>query len=231
MKRIGCLVAIFLFSLPLFAENTSVHAFHFSFPIEASTFEAKKSHSRKYFDFGDTVDEKSFGAFINWNKLIVKESRLSFVFGVGAGFMAMKVPDISSDFFIGGLVNAVSGKFGVGFAPLKTEKYLLAVHGFSELKGGVLDCDASSYLETVSDELHYTVTEVALTSGVDGVFIVKLGERLSLFSGLDISTVIFGGGSLGVSRDGSHSDSDELTYRHSFSNIAVVPRIGLCFGF
>ena len=151
------------------------------------------------------------------------------MFGIELGFTAGKFPDISSDFFSGGLFNSIAGKFGIGFAPLQNEKYILAFHGFSELNARLLDCNTKYAVGNSSDNLHYTVFEGNLVMGIDAVFLFKMGQIVSLFSGIDVSTIVIGNGSLTAERD-SGMDFKEVTYKNYFNGINIVPRLGLCWG-
>jgi len=231
MRFIRIFIGLFLLSFPIFAESESFHTIHLSFPLETRTLKTSDSHSRKYFDFDKSCKANYFGAFANWNRLSFKESGFSFLFGLEAGFTAANIPDVSSDFFIGGILNTFGGKFGFGYAPLRNGKYILAFHGFSELKGFFLDYGTKYKVANISDDLSYTIQEFSFISGFDCVFIAKLSEKITLLTGLDISTIVLGFGSLDVTRSGSTDDSEEISYTNFFNGINVCPRLGLCFGF
>ncbi|MBR1536669.1 MAG: hypothetical protein IJ630_07010 [Treponema sp.] len=230
MKKIFFLF-LFLSAFSLFAESTRVHTIHFSFPLEARTLNKTNFPARKYLDLDSNFKASYLGGCLNWNKLIFRENGLALLFGVGTGADFAKIPDLSSDFFEGFLI---SGKFGLGFAPVKNKKIILAFHGFVGLNLRILDLETKYKVANISDEMNYRLEEFNFTSGFDGIFLVKLTERLGLFSALDISTVFAGHGSVEVSRSNDLSSdygSKELKYKNILNGINIVPRIGLCWGY
>ena len=227
MKRLSVLL-LFLSFFPLSAQKTSIHTVHFSFPVEFRAMEAKDSPSRKYFDLDKAFTSRQFGINANWNKVIFYEDGYTLLFGAGAGLSAMNIPEFSSEFFTGG---TLTGKIGFGYAPVRSEKIILSFHGFSGLDIGFLDCYTRYRAPGISDELHYTNSEINFTAGAGVILLTRLSNSVTLFSGIDFSTVLTGFGSIEVSRFGTSDEWAELKYTNSFNSVKINPRIGLCWGF
>ena len=234
MSFIGCFskrsffLLIFLLCFPLFAENVCVHSIHFSSPLEFRLLDKNNSPSRKYFDLDSEFNAEYYGACINYSRLVVRESRLSFLLGcaLGAGFV--KIPELASDYMFGELFIV---KGGAGFAPVLTEKMILAFHGFCGFNFRFYDYTSNYEAGDISDKLDLSGTEYNFVSGLDAVFVLKLGQRVSLFSSLGVSTIPVGWGNICAERDGAVSDFSELSYKNILNGVSIEPGIGLCFGF
>ncbi|WP_294431768.1 hypothetical protein [uncultured Treponema sp.] len=227
MKVISFLCALLFSTLPVFAESTDFINAHFSFPLEYHILKATSSHSRKYFDFDQPFYAKYFETQVNWSKMTLDEDGHSRLTGISTGRSFMSFPGLKSNFF-NPVPNTISLKLGKGFAPARTEKYALAFHGFAELNLRAYDFEVDYGIGRISDTIRYFTVEFNLNIGADAVFIFKLSEDISLFSGLDISTVLFGKGNIDYERSGQYTAFGELGYITFLNGINIVPRIGIC---
>ncbi|WP_407427706.1 hypothetical protein [Treponema sp.] len=48
-------------------------------------------------------------------------------------------------------MNSAGGRFGLGYVPINSKKYILAFHGFSEIKGFFLDYETKYKAADISE--------------------------------------------------------------------------------
>lgn len=194
--------------------ETVVHAFDIAIPFDNKTWKLDDD------DVPDAEIDTGFVGFgVNYNKMSVKNSGFTKIFGLGFGYTSATIDDYF-DVDLGGFDTYL--KFGWGYAPLKTDKMILGIHGFigGDLK--ILDGDAHN--------VDFTVTDFAFLTGVDALFAFKLTNSFGLNGGLDLSTNVFGAGALKVKNNGTDREStDSFTY--AFSGVNVALRFGICLIF
>ena len=106
-------------------------------------------------------------------------------------------------------------------------KMIFALHGFIAFNYKFLSDTEDVYYDGYKSSIDYDIPCFTSEIGIDAVFIYHLSERFGLFSGLDISTALFGFSTVHMS-EGYFSDTFPMDIS---GKINAVPRFGFCWIF
>ena len=201
--------------------DTILHSLNFSVPFSSKTLTLED-------DWGDIEVDADFTGFgINYNLMSVSKNGLSFIGGAGIGYAGMNTTwkdaalDYSSD--AGGAY--LGGKFGVGYAPLNTDKIVLGFHGFIGINTSLVVGDGeytyTEYGYAHSKNETCTITNVCCPLGIDAMFAYKLSKTFGLTAGLDLSLNLVDKGKYGL-----HKHDDSFSANGS-GNVEL--RFGICW--
>ena len=235
MKKIFAIAfAAFLAVGSAFAENAGaryVHSIGFNIPIETNPWtgnlEISETNPRtgNVESYDADVDFKLRAAGFNffYNHLQVRENRFSKISDVQFGYESLKMKDITFSYG-GATVNAGDADvkfkafntrfmFGLGGAPINTEKVILAVHGtfgFSMKIGSNTETESVTVEGTkYSVEVKETLFGFNTFLGANCQCQVKLTDTFGLAAGLHMYTTLVGFGVDSVKTTiAGESDSD-----------------------
>ena len=234
MKKSIFLLSVAFFAIfsvsAIFTEQKVVHSINLSLPYEHRTVEIEDIFADSEVNPPDTVTLNYFSANFNWNRMAIYDSGFSFLLGMGIGFTTA-VPQAFFTDFLSGVRTDI--KTGWGFAPINTDKMILAFHGFIAVNLRYLKAEEER-AQTGSNANYttyaYHIFDYDMPIGIDGVFVFKLGDSFALFTGLDLSTNLFGVGMYDAD-DHGEGGSEGYEFTYGFTGINVTPRIGICWVF
>ncbi len=256
MKKIFAIAfAAFLAVGSAFAENAGaryVHSIGFNIPIETNPWtgnlEISETNPRtgNVESYDADVDFKLRAAGFNffYNHLQVRENRFSKISDVQFGYESLKMKDITFSYG-GATVNAGDADvkfkafntrfmFGLGGAPINTEKVILAVHGtfgFSMKIGSNTETESVTVEGTkYSVEVKETLFGFNTFLGANCQCQVKLTDTFGLAAGLHMYTTLVGFGVDSVKTTiAGESDSDAESYGVIPGGFNVDFKFGVCW--
>ena len=233
MKKIVA-IWFFIFSslFSIFAEGLVVHSLNISVPFGHNTWDVDYP-ADAFFNADSKVGVNSEEINFNWNRMTVGDEGFSFLFGMGVGFAAAEPKKFVIDSMVGW---NYAVKLGWGFAPVRTEKMILAFHGIATFNLKFLfykeevsySADGSNKI-VESETYDYNVVDFGNAIGADVVFIYRPRPVFALMAGLDVTTNFIGFGFCEI--DYTDSPSDLLPIFYGFTGINITPRIGICWVF
>lgn len=247
MKRIFAIAfAAFLAVGSAFAENAGaryVHSIGFNIPIETNPWTGN-------LEIDDGVDAdvdfklRAAGFNFFYNHLQVRENRFSKISDVQFGYESLKMKDVTFSYG-GATVNAGDADvkfkafntrfmFGLGGAPINTEKVILAVHGtfgFSMKIGSNTETESVTVEGTkYSVEVKETLFGFNTFLGANCQCQVKLTDTFGLAAGLHMYTTLVGFGVDSVKTTiAGESDSDAESYGVIPGGFNVDFKFGVCW--
>ena len=180
-------------------------------------FELRKcKFNREYGNAGH--DSVATGITFNYNRMTVSDGKdfgFSFMLGVGAGLNHLKLDTpIDDDLTLNGV--SVDFKIGWGLAPVCRENIIFGVHAIC--------CFNYKSLVNVYNNSDIELTEANFPLGIDFVLITRTSKSVSIFTGLDITSNIFGTGTFSTKNEYNSASLD-----YSTSGINATLRFGICW--
>lgn len=206
MKKLVLAAIAVLMVSSVFAEARKIKS--------ASVFYSNEKVTEKIEENGFSADKKiKFNSIgLSYSSMGIWDSGLSSMFDIYAERTAAK--DLYND-------ETGSGfglKLGLGFAPLNTEKSVLAIHGFAGVDTKFLLGERPE-----NSEEAYLMAFFNLISGADVRFAQKLGEKFGLYAGFDLYTNLCG--------KGFWTEDSDTKFTTKTGGLGIQPRIGFCWDF
>lgn len=228
MKKILAICVAFLCVAVAMAEKRIIRSVLLSVPIDYQYVHEPPSNKADY-NYGDDGYTmypyrdllKSTSVNVEFNKMRVKDSNFSTIFGIGLGYTSSKWDDSKVYIFDSNYNRTIMSfdskynlfnmnlKFGLGGAFVNTEKVILAMHGFIGM---------SAKIGKSNDEWKTLLFSGTGHAGFDFALAVLFTESIGLSAGLDVAYM-----------GGWVADQDYLAGpAHGFS---IVPKVGVAFAF
>ena len=206
MKKVGALfVTLALFTSVSFAENAgerSIHVAGLDVPITGITLlSEQKLNGVKY----DEYDKFSgLGIELMYHRLKISDNGFSSFFNCELGYGNYKWKEIEAKVNGAKIATAsLSDKdgydalvprfsFGIGYAPLNTDMFILALHGTLGVNGVVGSRSQSGFENGTIVTKDNWAACLWTTLGANVDFVIKLSEHVGIFSGINMYTNLIG---------------------------------------
>lgn len=206
MKKFLFTIAVmFCFATGSFAsENAgkrSVHTIGFNIPVQNQTWEYE-AYSTKLGSYDVELDMSIVGFDFFYNHLSVSESRFSHFIDCEIGYASMTLDrmHLENGENVNPHLEDMTGfdtrfMFGLGFAPVNLEKFILALHGTFGISLTVVDCEENGITSQAVS------CNTFLGANVQGAF--KLSDTFGLTGGIHMYTNCVGAGVIAFDVDDS----------------------------
>jgi hypothetical protein len=230
MKKVtlSTFAAIFLLA-SAFADSDKkvVHSINISVPVQMENWKNDTSLFSTDTTKNENNDVTLTDVNFNWNRMTVNDGGFSFLIGAGLGATFLNSDDLS---FVDGHSGFDTGlKFGWGFAPVRSENNILALHAFFSFNLKYITSSESKNIGESSVDIESTIEYFSSAIGIDAIFVHNFSEHFGLFAGIDVSTTV-----LGISEIFIESNNSQLVDNESFSfdisgRVNITPTIGICW--